>query len=127
MTIPSFIVIPSSFQALWRYGPAPSFGRGTDRLSVSTDAFHMSENRAFPLHLFEQDFPDQIEGCEHFGIAQPVVHDISILAGHNHAALFHHVQVLREVANGNPKQACHVRDGHFLVPEGVQDLQAQWM
>jgi hypothetical protein len=84
--------------------------------------FHLPDNRALPLHLLEQDFPDQIECIEDLWVAQSVVHDIPVFAGPEHAPVFHHVQVLRKVADGNPESVGHVRNGHLFIPERIQNL-----
>jgi hypothetical protein len=94
---------------------------------MRTGTFHLLDNRAFSLHLLEQDFPDQIERIEDLGIGQPVVHDIPVFAGQEHSSVFHHVQVLRKIADCDREQVCQSRDRHLLIPERVQNLQAQWM
>jgi len=89
--------------------------------------FHLPDNHAFPLHLLEQDFPDQIERIEDLGIRQPVVHDIPVFASQEHSPVFHHVQVLRKVSDGDREPVGQSRDRHLLIPERIQNLQAQWM
>src|SRR5579859_2643302 len=108
-------------------GLPPSFSCSSRLSRMRASIFHFPENRAFPPHLLEQDFPDQIKRIKNLGICQPVVHDIPVLAGPKHSPVFHHIQVLRKVAEGNPEPVGHVRNGHLLITERVQDLQAQRM
>ena len=66
-----------------------SYYSGLSRMRAG--AFHLPDNRAFPLHLLEQDFPDQIKRVKNLGIRQPVVHNIPVFAGSKHSPVFHHI------------------------------------